>query len=141
MPLVITSTPAEEAAREARRHAEPGGGVLHVGDHQVDLELAPEAREGHEGPAAGLAEHVPDAEDVQRFHGHLPSVPDGRAARSLARELGGAVLPDHGHLDVTGVLHLGLDPLGDVLGQLVGVEVEIWSDFVMIRSSRPAWMA
>src|SRR5438309_11079977 len=42
---------------------------------------------------------------------------------SLLRYLDGARLADHDHLDVPGVLHLGLDALGDVLGQLVGVEV------------------
>src|SRR5881409_3515108 len=34
-----------------------------------------------------------------------------------------ARLADHDDLDVTGVLHLGLDTLADVLGELVGVEV------------------
>src|SRR5581483_8657275 len=51
----------------------------------------------------------------------------GRRARAgrpaSARVLGGAMLPDHRDLDVTRVLHLGLDPLGDVLRELVGVEI------------------
>src|SRR5215470_12718282 len=41
----------------------------------------------------------------------------------LLRHLDRAGLADHHDLDVPGVLHLRLDPLGDVLGELVCVEV------------------
>src|SRR5215470_14585656 len=39
------------------------------------------------------------------------------------RDFDGSGLPDDDDLDVTRVLHLGLDALGDVLGELMGVEV------------------
>src|SRR3954468_11270438 len=42
---------------------------------------------------------------------------------SLLRHFDRAGLPDDHDLDVAGVLHLGLDALGDVLGELVGVEI------------------
>src|SRR5262245_57979094 len=35
----------------------------------------------------------------------------------------GACLPDDDDLDVSRILHLGFDALGDVLGQLVGVQI------------------
>src|SRR5206468_173280 len=41
----------------------------------------------------------------------------------LLRHFDGARLADDHHLDVPRVLHLGLDALGDVLRELVGVEV------------------
>src|SRR5258705_349867 len=45
------------------------------------------------------------------------------AGDSSLRHLHCAGLADHHDLDVAGVLHLGLDALGDVLGELVGVEI------------------
>src|SRR5262245_47373339 len=42
---------------------------------------------------------------------------------TLLRHLDRAGLADHHDFDVAGVLHLGFDPLGDVLGELVRVEV------------------
>src|SRR5262245_3851376 len=51
---------------------------------------------------------------------------DVRGARGCVASFGdfdGARLPDDHDLDVTGVLHLVLDALADVLGQLMGVEV------------------
>src|SRR6185503_5885220 len=41
----------------------------------------------------------------------------------LLRDLHRPRLADHDHLDVSGVLHLRLDALADVLRQLMGVEV------------------
>src|SRR5215831_8603826 len=44
-------------------------------------------------------------------------------SRSSLRHFHRARLADHDDLDVAGILHLGLDALRDVLGELVGVEV------------------
>src|SRR2546426_9707424 len=49
--------------------------------------------------------------------------PTIRTFMPLLGHLDRARLADHHDLDVAGVLHLGLDALGDVLRQLVGVEI------------------
>src|SRR5213596_130154 len=49
--------------------------------------------------------------------------PTIRTFMLLLGHLDRARLADHDDLDVAGVLHLGLDAFGDVLGQLVGIEV------------------
>src|SRR5436309_14313787 len=71
----------------------------------------------------------PDTSPIQitvtDFNDWLPlaSGEEADARRSLPRVLDRPVLADHRDLDVARVLHLGLDPLGDVLGELVRVEV------------------
>src|SRR5690242_2563559 len=46
-----------------------------------------------------------------------------RTFMALLRHFDGARLADHDHLDVTGILHLGLDALGDVARELVRIEI------------------
>ena len=102
----------EDGARDLRRDAEAGGGVLDVDDREVDVVLL--AQPGQERLAAPAR---PARRRRRRPSGCSSDWP------WLLRHFDGARLADDDDLDVPGVLHLGLDALGDVLGELMRVEV------------------
>ena len=64
----------QEAAGQGRRHPEPGCRVLDVDDHEVSVELRPEAgQDGEQRAPPGLAEHVADADHRHRLQRLAPS--------------------------------------------------------------------
>src|SRR4029453_333477 len=131
LPLVITSTPA---SREPRG----GGGVTPnpaaafstlATTRSTWNSLRRRGRKATRTRRPGSPNTSPTHRTVNALSRISSSVPEEPApsaedsANGSAGELGRAVLPDHRHLDVAGVLHFGLDPLGDVLRELVGGEV------------------
>src|SRR5262245_6040987 len=137
-PLVMTSTPASRKPRaSAGVTPNPAAAFSTLATTRSSWSsLRRRGRNPTRARRQGSPNTSPTHRTVNAFRAISLSVPDAPGpaapcpASCSARELGRAVLPDHGHLDVPGVLHLGLDPLGDILGELVGVEVR---DLVRLR--------
>src|SRR5439155_14450159 len=120
----------QEAAGQGRRHPEPGRRILDVGDHEVSVELRPEAgQDGEQRAPPGLAEHVTDADHRHRLQRLAPFYRAYSTAR-CSRITVTLMWPGY---CISASIRLEMS-----LASWYVSRSEIWSDFVMILSSRPA---
>src|SRR5262249_2388811 len=119
----------EDVAGDRRRHAEARGGILDVDDREIGLVLLLEARQQRgDGTAPGLAEHVTHAEDREWSSHHF--------ATSTARVSRMTITLMWPGYCISASIRLLMS-----FASWCASRSEICSALVMMRSSRPAWIA
>ena len=106
---------AQQFAIDGRRNARAAGGVLAIGDNQIELFARDQSWQGlHDDVPARFAYHVSDQQDTHRQTVLRP------LDANLAGHFGKSGFAQHGHFDFARIGQLFLERFGDVVADLGG---------------------